>query len=100
MLLAFKSQGCRRFLRMKLAHKITNGTIFSRVDRKVVDMQKAIRREMSLFEHVVRLDDDRKRKTVILVVKEGKNKGERSHREWADDTGVTGVKIHCRKRTE
>jgi len=37
-------------------------------------MQKSNKAEMSLFEHVARMGDDRKLKTVMLGVMEGKNK--------------------------
>ena len=40
---------------------------------------------MSLFGHVTRMGDDRKLKTVMFGVMEGKNKRGRPHREWADD---------------
>jgi len=40
---------------------------------------------MSLFGHVARMGDDRKRKTVMFGVMEGKNKRGRPHREWEDD---------------
>ena len=60
-------------------------TIFSRVDRKETILQKAKRWKMSLVGHVARMGDDRKLKTEMFGVMEGKNKRVRSHREWADD---------------
>ena len=68
--------------------EITNDTIlFSRVDRKETILQiTAIRRKMSLFGHVSRMGDDKKLKTVMFGVMEGKNKRGRPHKEWADDT--------------
>src|SRR6218665_3312486 len=56
--------------------KITNDTIFTRVDNKETILQKAIRRKMSLSRHVTRMGDDRKLKTVMFGVMEGRTKEE------------------------
>src|SRR6218665_2420620 len=53
-------------------HENEMDTIFSRVDRKETILQKPIRRKMSLFGHVARLGDDRKLKTMMFGVMEGK----------------------------
>src|SRR6218665_1747585 len=83
MLLAFESKCYRRIMRVKLTQKITNDTIFSRVDRKETILQKAIRCK-NRFGHVARMGDDRKLKIVMFGVMEGKNKRGRPHREWVD----------------
>ena len=55
------------------------------MDRKETIMQKAKRRKLSLFGNFARMGDDRKLKTSLFCVMEGKNKRGRAHREWADD---------------
>src|SRR6218665_3286345 len=78
MLLAFESKCYRRIMRVKWTQKITNDTIFSRVDREKTIMQKAIRRKMTLFEDVARMGDAtdaRKLKRVMFGVMKRKNQG-------------------------
>jgi hypothetical protein len=84
-ILAFESKCYRRILRVKWTQKLTNDTIFQRVGRKETIMQKAIRRKMGLFGHNARMGDDRKLKTLVFGVMEGKNRRGRPHKEWADD---------------
>jgi|SRR6218665_112896 len=62
-----------------------NDTILRLVGRRERIMQKAIRRKIGLFGHDARMGDDRKLRTVIFRVMEGKNKRGRPHREWKDD---------------
>src|SRR6218665_1658481 len=47
-------------------------------------------RKMSQFGHVARMGADRKLKTVMFGVMDGKNKRGRPHNEWADDVEDRG----------
>ena len=49
----------RKQVLQKNHEKITNDTIFSRVDTKEAILQKAIRGKMSLFAHVTSKSDDK-----------------------------------------
>ena len=84
-ILAFESKCYRRILRVKWTEKITNDTIFQRVNRKETILQKVIKRKMNLFGHIARMGDDRKLKTLVFGVMEGNNRRGRPHREWTDD---------------
>src|SRR6218665_61420 len=57
-LLAFERKCYQKIMRVKWTQKITTDTIFSRVYRKETILQKAIRRNMSLFVHVWKISDD------------------------------------------
>ena len=60
-------------------------------------VQVLIRRKMGLFEHICRMNNNRKIKSVMVGMMEGNNKKGRPHREWADDlqdwTGRTLQKL-------
>ena len=48
-------------------------------------LQKVIQRKLRLFDHICRMDNSRKIKTLVFGMMDGSNKRGRPHREWSDD---------------
>src|SRR3984885_183702 len=92
-ILAFESKCYRRILRVKWTEKITNDTIFQRVNRKETILQKVIKRKMNLFGHIARMGDDRKLKTLVFGVMEERTE-EEDPTENGRMTSKTGARTH------
>ena len=84
-ILAFEMYCYRRILHITWTMKVTNKEVRRRLDIRGDIMQSIMRRKLSLFGHICRMDDGRKIKTVMLGSMDGGNRRGRPCREWADD---------------
>ena len=92
--LAFERKCYRKILRIAWTQKINNEEVYRRIQVKENLMQKIIQRKLRLFGHICRMKDDRKIKTLVFGMMDGKNRRGRPHREWADDiTGWCGASL-------
>ena len=70
---------------MKSLDKIRNSEIRRRLLVKKDLVQVVIRRKLSLFGQICRMENERKIKSVMLGSMDGKEKRGRPKREWLDD---------------
>ena len=84
-IMAFERKCYRKLLRIRWTDKIRNEELYQRVQVEENLMSKVIKRKMNLFGHICRMTDDRKIKTLVFGVMEGRNRRGRPHREWVDD---------------
>ena len=84
-ILAFEMYCYRRILHLNWTMNVTNKEIRSRLNIKEDLMQKIMRRKLSLFGHICRMEDDRKIKSVMLGSMDGNGRRGRPNREWIDD---------------
>jgi hypothetical protein len=84
-ILAFERKCYRRILGIVWTQKVTNVELYNRIRLKENMMQRIIQRKLGLFGHICRMSNDRKIKTLVFGMMDGRNKRGRPHREWADD---------------
>lgn len=84
-ILAFERICYRKILRLGWIQKITNEELYRRILLNETLFQKVIQRKLTLFGHICRMSNDRKIKTLVFGIMDGKNRRGRPNREWADD---------------
>ena len=84
-LLAFEMYCYRRILRLSWTERITNLVVRSRLNIREDIIQMIMRRKMTLFGHICRMNDKRKVKSVMLGIMDGTGRKGRPNREWLDD---------------
>ena len=84
-LLVFEMYCYRWILHVKRLDKIRNSEIRRRLLVKEDLVQVVMRRKLSLFGHICRMENERKIKSVMLGSMDGKGKRGRPKREWLDD---------------
>jgi len=84
-ILAFEMYCYRRILHLRWTQKVTNIEVRRRLDVKTNLMQAVIRRKLSLFGHICRMENTRKIKTVMMGRMNGSGRRGRPNREWLDD---------------
>ena len=91
-ILTFEMHCYRRILHIRWNQKVINVEIRKCLNIKEDIIQKIMKRKLELFGHIVRMDDSRKIKSVMLGIMDGSNRKGRPCREWLDD-----IKEWCQK---
>ena len=84
-ILALESRCYRRALGIRWPQKVKNSDIHNRMGVKENLLQKVLRRKLTLFGHVCRMDDERLVKSVMFGIMDGTSRVGRPCREWLDD---------------
>src|SRR6218665_3063393 len=84
-LLAFEMKCYRRILKIRWEQKITNEEVRRRVRCKKNIIQQIMERNLNLFGHICRMNDNRLVKEVMFGMMEGETRRGRSCREWLGD---------------
>ena len=84
-ILAFERKCYRKILRICWTQKVSNENLYRRIQVKENLMQNIIQRKLRLFGHICHMNNDRRIKTLMFRMIEGKNKKGRPNREWIDD---------------
>ena len=84
-LLSFEMSCYRRILNIRWHHKISNERIRTTIGHHKTIIQIIIKRKLSLFGHICRMNDTRLVKQVVFGRIEGVNLRGRPRREWLDD---------------
>jgi hypothetical protein len=84
-ILAFEMYCYRRILHLNWKQKITNIEVRKRLNIKEDLMQAIMKRKLGMFGHICRMKNNRKLKTVMTGMMEGKGRRGRPCREWLDD---------------
>jgi len=83
--LAFEMCFNRRILHLKWTMKVTNREVLRRLNTKSDLIPMVMSRKLGLFGHTCRMKDDRKIKSVMLGIMDGKGRQGRPNRKWTDD---------------
>ena len=75
----------RRILRISWTQKVKNAQVGNRLNIKEDLMLVIMKRKLTLFGHILRMDNSRKIKGIMMGIMEGTNKRGRPCREWLDD---------------
>jgi len=65
--------------------KVTNEKLYRNIQLAETLLQKVIQRNLRLFGHICRMNNNRKIKTLVFGTMDGSNRRGRPHREWSDD---------------
>ena len=84
-ILAFERKSYRKILRIGWKQKVSNENLYRRTQVKENLVQNIIQRKLRLFGHICRMNNDRRIKTLMFGMMDGKNKKGRPNREWIDD---------------
>ena len=84
-ILAFEMRCYRRALCINWTQKVRNLEVRQKIGAEHNLIQKVMKRKLSFFGHVCRMDDKRLVKNVIFGRMEGMNRRGRPCREWLDD---------------
>ena len=84
-LMAFEMKCYRRILHIRWQQKITNEEVGRRIGKTENILQTVMKRKLSLFGHICRMDNTRLLKTMVFGQIAGANRRGRPHREWLDD---------------
>src|SRR6218665_423100 len=91
-ILAFEMYCYRRMLHLNWTMKVTNMEVRKRLNIKTDLMQTIMKRKFGLFEHICRMENSRKIKSVMLGITDGKGRRGRPNMEWIDN-----IKEWCNK---
>ena len=84
-ILAFEMYCYRWILQIRRTQKIRNAEIRNRLNIREDLIQEKMRKMLSLFGHITRIDDSRKIKKIMVGIMDGANRRARPCREWIDD---------------